>query len=161
MMAKWGYKEGQGLGREGGGIRAPLEAVSLGRGRGAIVESAPREWRTRVLLLAGLVPRAVDPDDSIEAVVRTAAARVTRGRVESVIVFQCTPAPAPPGYGARVFIALSDEDTAAAVRVALNGAAIGGRTARVTFFDEVRFARFALAPSKDEAAKDHAEEEKL
>lgn len=156
MMAKWGYKEGQGLGREGGGIRAPLEAVSTGRGRGQIVESAPREWRSRVLLLAGLVPRAIDPDDSTEAVVRTAAARATSGGfVDSVIIFQCTPAPAPPGYGARVFVALSDVETAAAVRAALNGTAIGGRTARVSYFDEVRFATLALAPTKEEAQQDH------
>jgi splicing factor 45 len=162
MMAKWGFVEGGGLGRDGAGRATPLEARALGRGRGVIVAAQPQPLApSRVLLLRHLVARAADPDDLLEEDVRAEAARVSASPVGdvSVIVYQCAPAPAPRGRGARVFVAFQTPAAADAAAAALDGRLFAGRRIRAVAFSETRFAALALAPSAEEVESTALEED--
>lgn len=153
IMAKFGWVEGTGLGARGSGATTPLVAMVTSRGRGVIKPALPAAPPpSRVILLRGLVPRSVEPDDDLEVDVGDEAAlavAVCRADV-SVVVFQCAPAPAPRGYGVRVFVTLPTPAAAGAAVAALNGRRFAGRLVRAGTFSEARFFSLSLAPTADE-----------
>ena len=162
IMAKFGHVEGAGLGAKGTGTTTPLTVTLTSRGHGIVsllppVALAP----SRVVLLQGLVPRSVEPDDDLEQDVGDEAAlavNAIRAQV-SVIVFQCAPAPAPRGCGVRVFVTMPTFITAAAVIKALDGRRFAGCRVRATSFSEARFDALALAPTPDEVETSAKEED--
>ncbi|EER87881.1 hypothetical protein BDA96_10G053300 [Sorghum bicolor] len=160
MMAKMGWKEGQGLGKQEQGITAPLVAKKTDRRGGVIVDessSRPPEKKprsvsfdgqpTRVLLLRNMVGPG-EVDDELEDEVASECAKY--GTVSRVLIFEITQADFPADEAVRIFIQFERAEEATKAMVDLQGRFFGGRVVQATFFDEEKFGRNELAPMPGE-----------
>ncbi|OEL30760.1 DNA-damage-repair/toleration protein DRT111, chloroplastic [Dichanthelium oligosanthes] len=160
MMAKMGWKEGQGLGKQEQGITAPLVAKKTDRRGGVIVDessSKPPEKKpksvtfdgppTRVLLLRNMVgPGQVD--DELEDEVAMELAKY--GTVTRVLIFEITQTDFPAEEAVRIFIQFERAEEATKAMIDLKGRFFGGRVVQASFFDEEKFGRNELAPMPGE-----------
>ncbi|GJN29597.1 hypothetical protein PR202_gb17838 [Eleusine coracana subsp. coracana] len=159
MMAKMGWKEGQGLGRQEQGITAPLVAKKTDRRGGVIIdesnsrpEKKPKSVNfdgppTRVLLLRNMVGPG-EVDDELEDEVASECAKY--GTVLRVLIFEITQANFPPEEAVRIFIQFERAEEATKAMIDLQGRFFGGRVVQATFFDEERFGKNELAPMPGE-----------
>ncbi|RCV20573.1 hypothetical protein SETIT_4G067300v2 [Setaria italica] len=160
MMAKMGWKEGQGLGKQEQGITAPLVAKKTDRRGGVIVDessSRPPEKKpksvtfdgppTRVLLLRNMVGPG-EVDDELEDEVASECAKY--GTVTRVLIFEITQADFPAEEAVRIFIQFERAEEATKALIDLQGRFFGGRLVQSSFFDEERFGRNELAPMPGE-----------
>ncbi|WVZ82423.1 hypothetical protein U9M48_029689 [Paspalum notatum var. saurae] len=159
MMAKMGWKEGQGLGKQEQGITAPLVAKKTDRRGGVIVdESSSRPEKrqksvsfdgqpTRVLLLRNMVGPG-EVDDELEDEVASECAKY--GTVSRVLIFEITQADFPADEAVRIFIQFERAEEATKAMIDLQGRFFGGRVVQATFFDEEKFGRNELAPMPGE-----------
>ncbi|KAL6839679.1 hypothetical protein ACP4OV_030618 [Aristida adscensionis] len=159
MMAKMGWKEGQGLGKQEQGITAPLVAKKTDRRGGVIVdESNSRQEKkpksvnfdgppTRVLLLRNMVGPG-EVDDELEDEVASECAKY--GTVLRVLIFEITQTDFPADEAVRIFIQFERAEEATKAMIDLQGRFFGGRVVQASFFDEERFGRNELAPMPGE-----------
>ncbi|KAL0814934.1 hypothetical protein Bca101_071377 [Brassica carinata] len=151
MMAKMGWKQGQGLGKSEQGITTPLMAKKTDRRAGVIVNASENKVKsvsisgepTRVLLLINMVGPG-EVDDELEEEVGSECGKY--GTVTRVLIFEITEANFPTHEAVRIFVQFSRPEETTKALVDLDGRFFGGRTVRATFYDEVKFSKNELAP---------------
>ncbi|CAH2034519.1 unnamed protein product [Thlaspi arvense] len=156
MMAKMGWKQGQGLGKSEQGITTPLMAKKTDRRAGVIVnasenKSAEKKVKsvningepTKVLLLRNMVGPG-EVDDELEDEVGSECGKY--GTVTRVLIFEITEPNFPTHEAVRIFVQFSRPEETTKALVDLDGRFFGGRTVRATFYDEMKFSKNELAP---------------
>ncbi|CDH49578.1 splicing factor 45 [Lichtheimia corymbifera JMRC:FSU:9682] len=163
VMAKYGWQEGQGLGRDEDGLREALKVQPTGRGSGVIVNQShissvspsppPPALQPRtstpspVVLLTNMVgPGQVD--DMLQE--ETADECGKYGQVERCLIFEVPGGQVPEDQAVRIFVKFTRVESAMAALNDLNGRFFGGRVVTARFFDNNRFDRLDLAPGPNE-----------
>lgn len=167
MMAKMGWKQGQGLGKQEQGITTPLMAKKTDRRAGVIVNASETKQQqqqqdkkvksvvsfngppTRVLLLRNMVGPG-EVDDELEDEVGSECAKY--GTVTRVLIFEITEASFPSDEAVRIFVQFERSEETTKALVDLDGRFFGGRVVRATFYEEERFNKNDLAPLPGEVA---------
>lgn len=159
MMAKMGWKQGQGLGKQEQGITTPLMAKKTDRRAGVIVNASDSKSDkkvksvningvpTRVLLLRNMVGPG-EVDDELEDEVGSECAKY--GTVTRVLIFEITEPNFPTDEAVRIFVQFERSEETTKALVDLDGRYFGGRTVRATFYDEDKFSKNELAPMPGE-----------
>lgn len=155
MMAKMGWKQGQGLGRQEQGITTPLMAKKTDRRAGVIVNAAESKSEkkpksvnlngppTRVLLLRNMVGPG-EVDDELEDEVASECQKY--GTVTRVLIFEITEPNFPTDEAVRIFVQFERSEWTTKALIDLDGRFFGGRTVRASFYDEEKFGKNELAP---------------
>ncbi|KAI4368062.1 hypothetical protein MLD38_016668 [Melastoma candidum] len=155
MMAKMGWKEGQGLGKQEQGMTTPLMAKKTDRRAGVIVNASETKGEkkvksvnfngppTRVLLLRNMVGPG-EVDDELEEEVGSECTKY--GKVTRVLIFEITEPNFPADEAVRIFVEFERSEETTKALVDLDGRFFGGRVVRATFYDEDRFGKNDLAP---------------
>lgn len=161
IMAKMGYKAGQGLGKDQQGMSAPLEVEKSGPSVGRIVQrprtppsamlapsvttntEKPHSDCTRVLLLQNMVgPGEVDDDLEIE----TKMECTKYGEVVKCLIYEIPNKQVPDDEAVRIFIEFKEISSAKKAASDLDGRYFGGRIVKASFFDVNRFSKYELGP---------------
>ncbi len=130
--------------------RGPTNAAGPAAAAAAAPTGSALPQQSRVLCVTNLLDPSEDPDDSLEEDVRDEIVARGLGPVESVFLYQVAPAPAPPGHGPRVFLALSRAAAASEAVALLHGRRFGGRKACAYLFQEQRLVQWDLHPTEEE-----------
>ncbi|KAJ7969110.1 DNA-damage-repair/toleration protein DRT111, chloroplastic [Quillaja saponaria] len=159
MMAKMGWKQGQGLGKQEQGITTPLMAKKTDRRAGVIVNASDNKPEkkmksvnfngppTRVLLLRNMVGPG-EVDDELEEEVGSECAKY--GTVTRVLIFEITEPNFPVDEAVRIFVQFERSEETTKALVDLDGRYFGGRVVRATFYEEEKFNKNELAPMPGE-----------
>ncbi|XP_041350438.1 splicing factor 45-like [Gigantopelta aegis] len=159
IMAKYGYKEGQGLGKKEQGMSTALYVEKTSKRGGKIIhekdmaKEIPKEPVTntnliknpsKVILLRNMVGPG-EVDDELEP--ETAEECSKYGTVIKVLIFEI---PAQTDDEAvRIFIEFERVESAIKAIVDLNGRFFGGRIVKGTFYNLDKFRRLDLGDSVD------------
>ncbi|XP_052090631.1 splicing factor 45-like isoform X3 [Mytilus californianus] len=155
IMAKYGYREGQGLGKSEQGMSTALFVEKTSKRGGKIIhekdipKEPPKELQpntnllrnpAKVILLRNMVgPGEVDEDLEPE----TAEECGKYGKVIKCVIFEI------PGVieeeSVRIFIEFDKVDAAIKAVIDLNGRFFGGRTVKACFYNLDKFRRLDLA----------------
>ncbi|KAI7999508.1 hypothetical protein LOK49_LG09G02420 [Camellia lanceoleosa] len=158
MMAKMGWKEGQGLGKQEQGITTPLMARKTDKRAGVIVNASENKPEkklksvnfngppTRVLLLRNMVGPG-EVDDELEEEVGTECTKF--GTVTRVLIFEITEPNFPSEEAVRIFVQFERSEETTKALIDLKDA-FGGRVVKATFYDEDKFNKNELAPMPGE-----------
>ncbi|XP_064605409.1 splicing factor 45-like isoform X2 [Liolophura sinensis] len=157
IMAKYGYKEGQGLGKSEQGMSTALQVEKTSKRGGKIIHEkdipkveAPREPQqftnvnllknpSKVILLLNMVgPGEVDEELQPE----TAEECSKYGKVIKCVIFELTGV--ADEEAVRIFVDFERMEAAIKAVVDLNGRFFGGRTVRACFYNLDKFRRFHL-----------------
>lgn len=161
MMAKMGWKKGQGLGKQEQGITTPLMAKKTDRRAGIIVNASEKQQQedkkvksvsingtpTRVVLLRNMVGPG-EVDDDLEGEVASECAKY--GNVTRVLIFEITEPNFPADEAVRIFVQFERAAESTKALIDLEGRFFGGRVVRASFYEEERFNMNELAPMPGE-----------
>ena len=144
-MLKMGWREGEGLGKHGQGMLAPLRASKTGRLAAVVVPAPPpltalRQGGSPVVLLENMVGPGEGVDGALEDEVAEECTKLY-GHVVRVKIFEPADRAAPP----LVFVEFDGPGAAARAEVGLDGRRFGGRVVRAKRFDFSRYQRNELA----------------
>lgn len=161
IMTKYGWQEGQGLGKESQGISTALSVEKTSFKGGKIVnvaaerEQVKEEERkivkslteivknpTKVILLENMVG-AGEVDNELQPEVIEECTKY--GEVTNCLIYEI-PEGASDDEAVRIFVEFGKKDSAIKAVIDLNGRFFGGRTIRAGFYSEERFSNFDLAP---------------
>lgn len=145
IMLKMGWREGEGLGKHGQGMLAPLRASKTGRLAAVVVPAPPpltalRQGGSPVVLLENMVGPGEGVDGALEDEVAEECTKLY-GHVVRVKIFEPADRAAPP----LVFVEFDGPGAAARAEVGLDGRRFGGRAVRAKRFDFSRYQRNELA----------------
>ncbi|CAB4442080.1 unnamed protein product [Rhizophagus irregularis] len=174
MMAKYGWQEGQGLGKNEQGISEPLSVQKTDIRSGIIVNNNPptksdskeneiaannlpnTELPSKVILLTNMVGPG-EVDDTLQE--ETAdECNEKYGTVERCLIYEVPHRKLPDDEAVRIFVKFEDIVAAIRAKKDLNGRFFGGRQVSAQFFDEQRFDRLDLAPSQAELQRSKQKE---
>lgn len=161
IMTKYGWKEGQGLGKTSQGISTALQVEKTSVRGGKIVDMAAERKQivdadmkktqsmaelmknpTKVVLLTNMVgPGEVDNELQPEVIEECGK----YGDVVNCLIFEM-PEGAREDEAVRIFVEFTRMDSAIKAVIDLNGRFFGGRVVKGSFFSEERFARLDLVP---------------
>ncbi|CAK8674961.1 unnamed protein product [Clavelina lepadiformis] len=162
IMAKYGFKEGKGLGKDNRGISHALQVEKTSKRGGKIIssdqikqqleEEFEREQQekknvtdllknpTKVICLRNMVgPGEVDADLEAE----TSEECSKYGAVIKCLIYEMQSV--PDDEAIRIFIEFDRMEAAIKALVDLNGRFFGGRTVKASFYDPAKFKSFELA----------------
>mmetsp|Transcript_4510 Transcript_4510/g.15855 ORF Transcript_4510/g.15855 Transcript_4510/m.15855 type:complete len:243 (-) Transcript_4510:13-741(-) len=140
IMKKMGWKDGQGLGKDGSGMVEPLMAKHIGAGAGKVVDPAAEanEAKTAqsspVILLENMVANMAEADVSLQQEVREECERIG-GPVEQILVT------ADMRNNARIFVVFKEVAHARAVRDNFDGRFFAQRQVSARQYSAQQFAR--------------------
>lgn len=160
IMAKYGYKEGQGLGKQEQGMSTALFVEKTSKRGGKIIhekdlpKEPPREVcmtnanllknPSKVILLRNMVGSG-EVDDDLEP--ETAEECAKYGKVIKCVIFEI------PGVcdeeAVRIFVEFERVESATKAVVDINGRYFGGRVVKAGFYNLDRFRRYDLAEEQD------------
>ncbi|KAK6174810.1 hypothetical protein SNE40_013387 [Patella caerulea] len=159
IMAKYGYKEGQGLGKKEQGMSTALYVEKTSKRGGKIIhekdipKDAPKDLApntnllrnpSKVILLRNMVgPGEVDEDLEPE----TAEECTKYGKVVKCVIYEMQGA--EDEEAVRIFVEFERMESAIKAIVDLNGRFFGGRTVKGGFYNLDKFRRFDLADPTD------------
>lgn len=155
IMAKYGYREGQGLGKSEQGMSTALFVEKTSKRGGKIIhekdmpKELPKEVQpntnllknpSKVILLRNMVgPGEVDEDLEPE----TAEECAKYGKVIKCVIFEIPGVPEEESV--RIFVEFEKVDAAIKGVIDLNGRFFGGRTVKACFYNLDKFRRLDLA----------------
>ncbi|XP_067139316.1 splicing factor 45 isoform X1 [Centruroides vittatus] len=171
IMAKYGFKEGQGLGKQEQGMSQALQVEKTSKRGGKIihekdipkeppspppepppppapVNTNPSESITeimknpsKVVLLRNMVGPG-EVDDELEPETKEECGKY--GEVVKCLIFEIAASDIPEEEAVRIFIEFKRLESAIKAVVDLNGRYFGGRIVRAGFYDQDRFKRLEL-----------------
>ncbi|XP_064398230.1 splicing factor 45-like isoform X2 [Halichondria panicea] len=162
FMSKYGWEEGQGLGKSSQGISTALTVEKTSKRGGKIVNTAAEQELqaeeekkkeqsmvellknpTKVVLLQNMVGPG-DVDEDLEPEVAEECAKY--GEVERCLIFEIREGDISEEEAVRIFVQFARVESAIKAVVDLNGRFFGGRMVRGSFYSEDKFSNFDLAP---------------
>lgn len=172
IMSKYGWKEGQGLGKEEQGMASALQVEKTGRQRGVIVNESEERAKARievskqeeerkakaaevkkslkqpskVILLKNMVGPG-EVDDDLEGETREECTKY--GEVIQVVIYEI-PTGVVAEEAVRIFVQFNRVESAVKAVVDLHNRFFGGRTVKCTFYPVEKFEALDLAPQADE-----------
>jgi splicing factor 45 len=161
IMTKYGWQEGQGLGKESQGISTALavektsikggKIVNVAAERELMIEEDKKKVKTltnimknptKVILLENMVgPGEVDDDLQPEVIEECSK----YGEIINCLIYEI-PEGASDDEAVRIFVEFTKMDSAIKAVIDLNNRYFGGRTVRASFYSEDKFSKFDLAP---------------
>uniref|UniRef100_A0A0B6ZRA9 Splicing factor 45 n=3 Tax=Arion vulgaris TaxID=1028688 RepID=A0A0B6ZRA9_9EUPU len=149
IMAKYGYKEGQGLGKSEQGMSTALYVEKTSKRGGKIIheKDIPKDVQpqsntnlfknlSKVILLQNMVgPGEVDAELEPE----TAEECTKYGKVNKCVIFEVPDVPEEEGV--RIFVEFERQESAVKALVDLNGRFFGGRVVKACFYNLDKFRR--------------------
>ncbi|OWF53811.1 Splicing factor 45 [Mizuhopecten yessoensis] len=155
IMAKYGYKEGQGLGKSEQGMSTALQVEKTSKRGGKIIhekdipKELPREPTPNTNLLKNpskviLLRNMVAPGDVDEELEQETSEECTKyGRVIKCVIFEIPECEEEEAV--RIFLEFERVDSAIKAIIDLNGRFFGGRIVKACFYNLDKFRRLDLA----------------